>query len=153
MLLYKLKRGRCGVQLSSTIQIGAFNTGGFHSLVVSPVGAIQNNMLDSRANPTKWVSHRGMRRTGVENEPEAPRHTRMYKNRPTRGMIGGLLSPDVWALPFLSFPLSSETSLHRQHLNMSGANVLAGAHHFVANNSTFNSANIVSRKVVVSMYQ
>ena len=35
-----------------TIQIGAFNPSGFHSLVVSQVGAIQNNMLDSRANPT-----------------------------------------------------------------------------------------------------
>ena len=68
-------------------------------------------------------------------------------------MIGGLLSLDVWALPFLSFPLSSETSLHRRYLNMSGANVLAGAHDFVANNSKFNSANIVSRTVIVSMYK
>ena len=33
---------------------------------------------------------------------------------------------------------------------MSGANVLAGAHHFVANNSTFNSANTVSRMFIVS---
>ena len=111
MLLYKLKRGQRGVQLSSTIQIGAFNTNGFGSLVVSLVGAIENNMLDSRANPTKRASHRGMRKTGEENETEVPRHARIQKNRPIRGMIGGLLSPsDVWALPFLSFPLSSETS-------------------------------------------
>ena len=57
-----------------TIQISAFNTGGFHSLVMSPVGAMQNNMLDSRANPTKRVSHRGMRKKGEENEPEQTRH-------------------------------------------------------------------------------
>ena len=95
-----------------TIEIGAFNTGGFHSLVVSLVAAIQNNMLDSRANPTKRVNHRGMRKTGGKNQPEEPRHERVYKNRPTRGMIGGLLiHSGVWALPFLSFPLSSETSL------------------------------------------
>ena len=136
-----------------TIQIGGFNGGGFRSLVVSPVGAIQNRMLDSRAKATKRVSHRGMSKTGEENEPEEPRHARLYKNRPTRGMIGGLLCPGVWALPFLSFPLSSETSLHRRYLNMSGANVLAGAHDFVANNSKFNSANIVSRTVIVSIYQ
>ena len=86
MLLYKLKRGQCGVQLSSTIQKGAFRTCGFHSLVVSPVGAIPNNMLDNRANPTKRVSHRGMKKTGEENKPEAPRHARMYKNKPTRGI-------------------------------------------------------------------
>ena len=92
-----------------TIQLGAFNAGGFHSLVVSQVGAIQNNMLDSRANPTNRVSHRGARKTGEENKREEP-GTRVYKNRPTLGMIGGLLSPGVWAPPFLSFPLSSETS-------------------------------------------
>ena len=57
MLLYKLKRGQCGEVPPITIQLGAFNTGGFHSLVVSLVGAIQNNMLDSWANPTKRVSH------------------------------------------------------------------------------------------------
>ena len=117
------------------------------------VGAIQNKMLGSRANATKRVSNRGMRKTSEENNPEEPRHARVYKNRPTRGMIGGLLSPGVWALPFLSFPLSSETSLHRRYLNMSGPNVLAGAHHFVANNSNFHSANIVSRTVIVSTYQ
>ena len=94
-----------------TIQIGAFNAGGFHALVASIVGAIQNNMLDSRVNPTYRVSHRGMRKTGGKNEPEEPRHERVYKNRATRGMTAGLLSPSgVWALPFLSFPLSSETS-------------------------------------------
>ena len=110
MLLYKLKRGQCGV-LGPTIQIGAFNTGRFHSLVVIPVRAIQNNVLDSRANSTNRVSHQGMRKTGEENEPEEPRHARVYKNRPTRGMIGGLLSPSgVWALPFLSLPRSSQTS-------------------------------------------
>ena len=57
-----------------TIQIGAFNAGGFHSLVVSLVGAMQNNVLDSRASPTKRVNRRGMRKTGEENEPEQPRH-------------------------------------------------------------------------------
>ena len=94
-----------------TIQIGAFNASGFHALVASLVGAIQNNMLDSRVNPTSRVSHRGMRKTDKENEPEEPRHARLYKNRPTRGRSGGPLSPSgVWALPFLSFPLSSETS-------------------------------------------
>ena len=94
-----------------------------------------------------------MRKTGEENEPEEPRHARVYKNRPTRGMIGGLLSPSgVWALPLLSFPLSHPEPLHRRYLNMSGANVLAGAHHFVANNSTFNNANTVSRMVIVLVY-
>ena len=108
ILLYKLKQGQCRVHLSSTIQIGAFNTGRFHSLVVSPVGAIQNKMLDSQANPTNRVNHRGMRKTGEENKLEQPRHTCVYKNRPTHGMIGGLLSPSsAWALPFLAFPLSS----------------------------------------------
>ena len=77
-----------------TIQLGAFNAGGFHSLVVSQVGAIQNNILDSRANPTNRVSHRGARKTGEENKREEP-GTRVYKNRPTLGMIGGLLSPGV----------------------------------------------------------
>ena len=136
-----------------TIQLGAFNAGGFHSLVASLVGAIQNNMLDSRVNPTNRVSHRGMRKTGRKNEPEEPRHEHVYKNRPTHGMIAGLLSPSgVWALPFF-LSLSHPKPLHRRYLNMSGANVLAGAHHFVANNSTFNSANTVSKMVIVSMYQ
>ena len=136
-----------------TIQIGAFNAGGFHTLVASLVGAIQNNMLDSRINPTNRVSHRGMRKTCGKNEPEEPRHERVYKNRPTRGMIAGLLSPSgVWALPFF-LSLSHPKPLHRRYLNMSGANVLAGAHHFVANNSTFNNANTVSKMVIVSMYQ
>ena len=67
-------------------------------------------------------------------------------------MIGDLLSPGVWALPFF-LSLSHPKPLHREHLNMSGASVLAGAHNFVANNSTFNSANTVSRMVSVSMYQ
>ena len=74
-----------------TIQIGAFNAGGFHALVASLVGAIQNNMLDSRVNPTSRVSHRGMTKTDKEKEPGEPRHARLYKNRPTRGMIGALL--------------------------------------------------------------
>ena len=151
--IYELKRGQCGVQLSSTIQIGAFNTGGFHPLVVSLVGAIQNNMLDSRANPTKKASHRGMRKTGEENEPEAPRHARMYKNRPIRGMIGVYSAPATSGRSPFFLSLPHPKPLHRRYLNMSGANVLAGAHHFVANNSTFNNAHTVSKMVIVSMYQ
>ena len=34
--------------------------------------------------------------------------------------------------------------LHLRSLNMSGANLLAGAHHFVASNNTFNEAKTVS---------
>ena len=135
-----------------TIQIGAFNAGGFHALVASLVGAIQNNMLDSRVNPTSRVSHRGMRKTDKENEPEGPRHARLYKNRPTRGRSGGPLPAASGRSPFF-LSISHPKPLHRRYLKMSGANVLAGAHHFVANNSTFNNANTVSKMVIVSMHQ
>ena len=81
------------------IQIGARE---FQSLVVSPVGAMQNNMLDTRANPTNGVSHQGMRKT-----PEEHGHARVDKNRPTRGQPWkDWGSTQSWRLgaPFSFFP-------------------------------------------------
>ena len=42
---------------------------------------------------------------------------------------------------FLSLP--HPEPLHLRYLNMSGASLLAGAHHFVASNNTFNAAKTV----------
>jgi hypothetical protein len=53
-----------------------------------------------------------------------------------RGVIGV-----SWALSFLA---SFILSLHLRYLNMSRANLFAGAHHFVASNSTFIEAKTVS---------
>ena len=39
--------------------------------------------------------------------------------------------------------------LHPWYFNMSGASVLAGAHHFVASNNMFNTANTVSSMVIL----
>ena len=55
-------------------------------------------------------------------------------------------SPGLPAPSFPSFPHLQP--LHLQYLNMSGVNVLAGAHHFVGSNNTFNTANTVSRVVL-----
>ena len=51
-----------------------------------------------------------------------------------------------WPSPFLP---SLIPNLHLQYLNMSGASVLAGAHDFVALDNTFNTANTVSRMVII----
>ena len=102
-------------------------------------------MLESRANPQKKVS------VG-RKEPEQPEHvhvyTYIYTNRPTVGMIGGLLASGR-SPSFLS--LTHPKPLHCRYLNMSGANVLAGAHQFVASNNTFNNANTVSRMYPVTV--
>ena len=55
-------------------------------------------------------------------------------------------SPGLRALSFPSF-LHLEP-LHLQYFNMSGVSVLAGAHHFVASNNIFNTANTVSGMVI-----
>ena len=55
------------------------------------------------------------------------------------------------SLFFLSLPHPER--LHRRYLKMSPVTILEGAHHFVASNNTFNSADTVSRMVIVSMYR
>jgi len=66
---------------------------------------------------------------------------KVYKNTPKhrsrRGVIGALQAL------FPSFP--HPEPLHLQYLNMSGASVLAGAHHFVARDNMFINTNTVSR--------
>ena len=50
---------------------------------------------------------------------------------------------------FLSFP--HPEPLYRRYLNMSGVSVLAGAHHVVASNTTFNTASTVSSGYYVNV--
>ena len=63
--------------------------------------------------------------------------SQLYKNRQTlpRG-VGGLL-------------LGALLPSFLQYLIMSGASVLAGAHHFVASNNNFYTANTVRDRVIV----
>ena len=75
---------------------------------------------------------------------------KVHKNRPNtrspHGIIGGLLASRH--SPFLpSYP--HPELLHLQYLNMCRASVLAGAHHVVASNNTFNTANVVSGMVIM----
>ena len=66
--------------------------------------------------------------------------TRLYKNRSSpRGIIGG--SSALQRSPFLP---SLTLNLHLRYLDMSGTNLFAGAHHFVASNNTYNEARTVS---------
>ena len=81
-----------------------------------------------------------------------PTHVlKVYKNRPKHAIASW--RPSHWLLasrrsPFLpSYP--HPELLHLQYLNMSRASVLAGAHHVVASNNTFNTANVVSRMVIM----
>ena len=121
--------------------IGTFGAdNGVHSLVVSPVGAIQNQ---HSSPPTK--DSKPLRNEKDERERlEKPRHVLAgYKNRP-RHMYTSWHdwgSPAFGRCPFLPslFP-----NLHLRYLNMSGTNLFAGAHHFVASNSTFIESQTVS---------
>jgi len=74
-----------------------------------------------------------------------PRHVR-GKYLPY-GIIGVFWRPGA----LLSFLRSFHhpKPLHLWYLNMSGASVLAGAHHFVASNNMDNTANAVSRMVII----
>jgi len=74
---------------------------------------------------------------------------KVYKNRPKHALTSwhGWGSPGLQALSFPSFPYPE--LLRLRYLNMSAASVLAGAHQFVASNNTFNTANTVSRMVIM----
>ena len=132
-LWYELGQGRCGVQLY-------FGASEFHHLVVNSVGAIQiqqtkksSPLTEKGEPPSLETKTRGQL---LENPGTC---LRVYNNKSKpRG---------IRALSFPSFP--HPEPFHLQYINMSGASVLAGAHHFVAHDNMFIAANTVSRMVMV----
>ena len=121
--------------------IGTFGAdNGLHSLVVSPVGAIQNQHSSSPTKDRKPLRNE-------DDEREETRGTRHvlagYKNRPRHTFTSWHHwgSPAFGRCPFLPslFP-----NLHLRYLNMSGASFFTGAHHFVASDNTFSEAKTVS---------
>ena len=121
--------------------IGTFGAdNGLHSLVVSPVGAIQSQ---HSSPPTK--DSKPLRNEIDERERlEKLRHVlARYKNRPCHTFTSWHHwgSPAFGRCPFLP---SLFSNLHLRYLNMSGASLFAGAHHFVASNSTFIESQTVS---------
>ena len=156
-LLYELERGKCGVQLAP--HIGAFNASGFHSPFVNPVDTVQNQHARKSSQSTEvGKPPRNEKDEGEENiggESEKPRHVLVCVCIKIDQRVACLGVSSVLASGrspfFLSLP--HPEPLHRRYLNMNTASVLAGAHDFVANNSTFNTANTVSRMVIMSTYQ
>ena len=121
--------------------IGTFGAdNGLHSLVVSLVGAIQNQHSSPPTKDSKPLRNE-------KDEREETRGTRHvlagYKNRPRYTFTSwhDWGSPAFGRCPFLPslFP-----NFHLRYLNMSGASLFAGAHHFVASNSTFIESHTVS---------
>ena len=93
----------------------------------------------------EWLWHKGIAEEGYILSKvglewcACLRHIKIDQNRPWHDWA----SPGVQAP---SFPHPEPP--HLQYLKMSGASVLAGAHHFVARDNMFITANAVSRTVV-----
>ena len=78
---------------------------------------------------------------------------KVYKNRPQHVFTSwhDWGSPDLQALSSPSFP--HPEPLHLQYLNMSGASFFAGAHRFVASDSTIFEAKTVSGMITKGIGQ
>ena len=118
----------------SLMAIGTFCAdNGLRSLVVNPVGVVQNQHSSPSTKGSKPLRNEKDEREGLEN----PRHVLpRYKNRPRHKFTSWQHwgSPAFGRCPFLPslFP-----NLHLRYLNMSGGNFFAGAHDFVARDNIF----------------
>ena len=124
--------------------IGSF---GIHSLVVCPVLAIQNqhtrkSTKDSKPPRNETDEGEG----GGSRAGKASRACMFIKIDQRTSSPYGVIGVS-WATPGFgrcSFLPSLILNHHLRYLNMSGASLFAGAHHFVASNSTFIESHTVS---------
>jgi hypothetical protein len=145
-----------GLNVDNRSSVSAFGGSGFLPIVVNSVGAIQSQHAKKSDPLTEKgelpiSGHRGTRKTKrrrrlKDKVGKAQARAKAYKNRPKHT----LTLTNHWGSPGALFSfLPSPESLHLQYLNMSGASSFPGAHHFVASNSMFNTANTVSRMVIM----
>ena len=149
-LLYELMKTRNPIEAPPIITpIDAFNTlSGLHSFGVYPVGGRQSQHARKSGPPTEEAKP-PKNEKGVESLGTC---LGVYKCRPTRFHLGHNWGSS--GLQVLSFPsFSHPEPLRLQYINMSGASLFAGTHHFVASNNTFNEAKIVSGMFTKSIHQ
>ena len=112
---------------------------------MSPVGAIQNQQKKSSPPTKDSKTPRNEKDDGEDLENIGKRVGKAqgcasgYRSKTRHTCMVG--SPRFGCCLFLP---SLILNLHLQYLNMSGASFFAGAHHFVANNSTFIESQTVS---------